>query len=83
MEASTKPLIAWFLPERTPRTEFVIRTLCTEWLGIPYWIGTPADTPPYTPYRIACGCNCARLFISPSILSLRGRVVRLSFAGLG
>jgi hypothetical protein len=73
MEASTKPLIAWFLPERTPRTEFVIRTLCAEWLGIPYWIGTPADTPPYTPYRIACGCNVPGAFHFPLHPLLRGR----------
>jgi hypothetical protein len=59
MEASEKPLIAWFLPALSPRVEFVIRTLCAEWLDIPFWIGTPSDTPPQTPYRIACGCQVA------------------------
>ncbi len=73
MEASTKPLIAWFLPEQNPRAEFVIRTLCAEWLDIPCWIGTPADVPPSTPYRIACGCNVNGAFRLPLHPLLRGR----------
>ncbi len=57
MEAHQKPLIAWFLPALGPRPQFVIRTLCEDWLNIPCWIGTPADSAPETPYRIACDCK--------------------------
>ncbi len=57
METGPKPLLAWFLPAPSPRAEFVIRTLCEEWLGIPAWIGLPDQSPPETPYRIACSCS--------------------------
>ncbi len=66
METGSKPIIAWFLPAPGPRAEFVIRTLCEEWLDIPAWIGLPDQTPPETPYRIACGCAVAGALSLPA-----------------